>query len=252
MEIDHSGRVQYLNPASQREFSDLKTRGRRHPFLAGWAGVVAEIEASDWQRSVEREVQIGEAFYLQTFSPVPNTDRIRVYALDRTERHQMEERLTHLASFPELNAHIVMEIDRNGQVQYLNPVSQAKFPDLKARGRRHPFLDGWARLVTHLDATGWRQPIEREIRVGDDFYLQTFYPVPNSDMIQIHALDRTDRHQLEKRLAHLASFPELNPHIVIEIDRSGQIQYLNPASEAKLPDLKTRGHRLAAADGTQG
>ena len=45
---------------------------------------------------MERKARVGDAFYLQTFSPVPNTDLIRVYALDRTDRHHDRDRLDRL------------------------------------------------------------------------------------------------------------------------------------------------------------
>ncbi len=53
-------------------------------------------------------------------------------------------------------------------------------------------------------------------------------------------VDITDRVKTEKKLAYLASFPELNPNPIIEVDIEGEIRYMNPAILALFPDLPAR------------
>jgi len=43
-------------------------------------------------------------------------------------------------------------------------------------------------------------------------------------------IDITERKQAEERIAHFASFPELNPNPVLEVDLFGRIIYFNPAT----------------------
>lgn len=50
--------------------------------------------------------------------------------------------------------------------------------------------------------------------------------------------DITERKRTEEELVRLASFPELNPNPVIEIDPAGDLVYLNPAAEELFPDLR--------------
>ena len=45
----------------------------------------------------------------------------------------------------------------------------------------------------------------------------------------------------KKELTRLASFPELNPNPVVEVDSEGKVHYLNPAARQLLPDLQTFG-----------
>ena len=42
-------------------------------------------------------------------------------------------------------------------------------------------------------------------------------------------------------MAWLASFPELNPSPVVEVDLAGQVHYLNPAAQQLLPGLQAAG-----------
>jgi len=48
-----------------------------------------------------------------------------------------------------------------------------------------------------------------------------------------------------ERLVHLASFPELNPEPVMEVDVRGRVHYLNPAARKLLPGLAAPGGRQA-------
>jgi PAS domain S-box-containing protein len=53
--------------------------------------------------------------------------------------------------------------------------------------------------------------------------------------------DITERKKMEKLLTQLASFPELNPNPIVEVDLAGHIHYLNPAAEQLFPDLHREG-----------
>jgi PAS domain S-box-containing protein len=53
--------------------------------------------------------------------------------------------------------------------------------------------------------------------------------------------DITKRKKMEEELARLASFPQLNPNPVVEVDLAGHVHYSNPAAERLFPDLKKAG-----------
>jgi PAS domain S-box-containing protein len=53
--------------------------------------------------------------------------------------------------------------------------------------------------------------------------------------------DITERKQAEKKLAHVASFPELNSAPILEINDDGKITYGNPSSDRIFPDLAALG-----------
>jgi PAS domain S-box-containing protein len=56
--------------------------------------------------------------------------------------------------------------------------------------------------------------------------------------------DITERVRAAAALERLASFPQLNPTPIVEVDASGNVTYMNPAAERSLPDLRrgVRGH----------
>jgi PAS domain S-box-containing protein len=53
--------------------------------------------------------------------------------------------------------------------------------------------------------------------------------------------DITERKKADAEVARIASFPQFNPNPVMETDYSGDIQYINPASESEFPDVLNVG-----------
>lgn len=62
-----------------------------------------------------------------------------------------------------------------------------------------------------------------------------------SPAILLMIRDITERWEMEKKLAHLASFPENNSEPIVEIHESGTISYANPTAKRIFPDLLVKG-----------
>jgi len=122
-------------------------------------------------------------------------------ARERPERPPTRDELAHLASFPTLNPHPVLEIDADGQLTYCNPAAARLFPDLPARGRAHPLLAG-------LDLTGYAAgatPTQGcEVAVGDAVYHLALFAVPGHARLHLYALDITARARAEEALRRQA------------------------------------------------
>jgi PAS domain S-box-containing protein len=95
-EVDLEGRVQYLNPTAEQLFPDLQHSGLTHPWLADWESVAKAVGDGGTRVSV-REVMVGAQCYQQTVHYVEDTQRVRLYGLEITERKQAEEALRHTA-----------------------------------------------------------------------------------------------------------------------------------------------------------
>ena len=92
VETDFEGHVTYLNPAAKNHFHDLEENGAQHPLLDGLRSIVSQLEKADKKYFV-REVQIGDSIYEQRITSHPESDLIRIFANDLTERVKAEEAL---------------------------------------------------------------------------------------------------------------------------------------------------------------
>ncbi|HVP37359.1 MAG TPA: PAS domain S-box protein [Terriglobales bacterium] len=92
MEIDPSGRVLYMNPASSKLFPDLPAKKLKHPYLKGISQAITEIKSSK-RKWIQHEVAIKGIWYAQTIIAVDGGSRIRIYAVDITKRKKAEEAL---------------------------------------------------------------------------------------------------------------------------------------------------------------
>jgi PAS domain S-box-containing protein len=147
---------------------------------------------------------------------------------DITARKQAEERITWLASFPELNPSPVVEVDLAGHIHYLNPAAQRLLPDLQATGQRHPWLTNLELLRQKLQ-TDSTTMLTREIALSDAIYQQTLTYIPNSQRVRIYSLDITARRRAEEQLRLLSAALEATVNGVAVTDREGQILWVNPA-----------------------
>ena len=164
----------------------------------GWV-----ISASDFtqQKRAEEEmrrvnVELEERVRWRTAGLESTTRKLEEKA---AEHKEMEERIAHLASFPELNPNPVVEIDCTGQVVYQNRAAQGLFPDLSLQGPRHPFLAGVAALIA---APQSQKDISlvREQKVGTSWYHQSIHYSSVWNRIRIYAFDITEGKKAEEAI----------------------------------------------------
>ena len=74
-----------------------------------------------------------------------------------------------------------------------------------------------------------------------DVDVTALYFEQDGGRIAIFVRDITERKRAEQRLAYLASFPEVNPRPITEVNLQGLIEYANPAAMKLFPDLKEKG-----------
>jgi diguanylate cyclase (GGDEF)-like protein len=73
-------------------------------------------------------------------------------------------------------------------------------------------------------------------------FAKSLQTLDSSVSLETQFVSNTELGQVcDASLARLASFPELLPHPIIEINLEGQITYINPAALLKFPDLQTQG-----------
>ncbi len=92
VEVDLDGNVYYLNPATRSLFPELQERGKEHGWLSGLEPVFESFRKGKTSSSV-REVKVGESTYQQAMSYVAESQRVRIYGMDVTDRAKVEEAL---------------------------------------------------------------------------------------------------------------------------------------------------------------
>lgn len=89
IEIDLAGNITYLNPAALAQFPDIRETLLQHSALEG---VLARVK-QDRERFFIREVEINSRVYEQSVHYIAESDLIRSYLIDITERKHTEEAL---------------------------------------------------------------------------------------------------------------------------------------------------------------
>lgn len=86
IEIDLQGNITYINPAAILKFPTLKEKKQLHPILMGLTSNLDHRKAN----AFVREVQVEEEFFEQSIHYLPESDLIRMFIVDVTERKQAE------------------------------------------------------------------------------------------------------------------------------------------------------------------
>ncbi|MEM7773545.1 MAG: EAL domain-containing protein [Cyanobacteria bacterium P01_E01_bin.6] len=117
IELDLSGKITYLNPASIVEFPNLKQIGIHHPILAD---LIQSVQAAD-ESSFVREVNLGNSVYQQAIYYLPESQLIRLNMLDITHKKHAEAELLKrdnlLEAIAQATKTLLVELDYEKAVQ---------------------------------------------------------------------------------------------------------------------------------------
>ena len=89
IEISLTGEITYLNPAAESEFPTISLAKLDHPILEG---AIDTVKAHDKEHFV-RNIAIGEQIFEQSFHYISQSDLIRCYLVDITDRKRAESEL---------------------------------------------------------------------------------------------------------------------------------------------------------------
>ena len=99
----------------------------------------------------------------------------------------------------------------------------------------------WVSTYGRVALTGEPARFEDHVdSLGREYEVRAFSP--RHGQFAVLFTDVTERRRTEEKLAWLASFPELNPNPVVEVDlTAGTVSYANPAARIQFPELVDRG-----------
>ncbi|WP_099799036.1 histidine kinase dimerization/phospho-acceptor domain-containing protein [Parathermosynechococcus lividus] len=96
LEVDLEGTVTYLNPAAVMQFGDLQQRKLSHPLLIGLPELACYMQQTQEKVHV-REVEYQQRIYEQSIHYIYESELIRSYVMDVTDRKRAEEQLRNQA-----------------------------------------------------------------------------------------------------------------------------------------------------------
>ena len=107
--------------------------------------------------------------------------------------------LAHLASFPELFIHPIVEFSLEGEITYCNPTAIRRFPKIKTEKTNHPLLKGAIEAVTQNE----QEHAVREICIDEYIFEQSLSYIPQGELVRSYLVDITDRRRAENDLKAL-------------------------------------------------
>lgn len=164
---------------------------------------------------------------------------------DITEKKLADQKILHLASFPNLNPSCILELDFSGAVTFHNNSIDAALKKLKEEGNYSLFMPEDMDKILASAETHDEEPLYREVKVKDEIFGESVHVVQALRVVRIYANNITKRKEaeakleqhskeLEKAMEDLKKFQlavsGASDHIVIT-DIDGHILYANKAVE---------------------
>jgi PAS domain S-box-containing protein len=120
---------------------------------------------------------------------------------DITRRKADEERIIHLASFPEINPNPVLEIGFSGAVAFSNPAAERALKDLGMdKDDCNPFVPADMDAILSDWDKMYELSLSREVTLKDRIFGETIHLVPQFNVARIYARDITERKRAEEAL----------------------------------------------------
>ncbi len=151
---------------------------------------------------------------------------------DITERKRAEERIRHLASFPELNPYPIIEVNASGEVTFFNPATQEILGSLgmdKADCKALLSEDLYS-VLRDWDKKS-ESTLDREVTVGDRVFGEMIFLTPGFNAARIYVYDITERKRMEEALCRSRHELELRVQERTEELRKANAQLLEEARE---------------------
>lgn len=241
LEIDLSGAITYLNPAASAQFPDIRETKLEHPVLAG----IVSIVQNRTEKFFVREVEVAKKVFEQSVHYIAESDLIRSYVIDVTQRKLTEIALRSseaqnralLNAIPDLILRISSDgtyLDyipaKNSEVlasssQMLGKNEYEVMPHQVAQQRMH-YVE-LALSTNQPQIFEYKLPIQGEIRVEEARIV-----VSGKDEVLAIVRDITDRKQVEALLQQA--------HDELEIRVAQRTAQLSQANEQLKQEISDR------------
>jgi len=159
VEVDLGYCLHYINPAANHLFSNLEEVGSAHPLLENLQEAMIIFQDNDERESLTDEVKIGDVWYQRVLHFVEQSERIRIYVLDITERKRAEEAIKqqneYLGALHETALGLITRLDLNDLFEAL--VTRAG----QLLGTEHGYI-----YLVEPSSDGQQEELERKVGIG--------------------------------------------------------------------------------------
>lgn len=126
---------------------------------------------------------------------------------DITGMKRAEEKISHLASFPELAPVLILETDRSERTIYMNPALQRYLDSTGMNGPEEFFNDEIRSKMQAWD-TKTSVKLELEHHIRGRYFIERFFFTPEFKSVRLYASDVTERKQSQEELSEIKDYLE--------------------------------------------
>lgn len=168
--------------------------------LAMWESLRS---GQEWQGEILSRKKDGEKFWCHV-SIAPLKDQrgaishFVVVKKDISEQRRVAQELHRLASFPEDNTNMIIEINPQGRITYANPACQHRF-SAAGDDLDHPLLQGLASRLLHFDEKRW-EDFSDELDIDGGHFARLVKLIPANRLIRIYGFETTPMEDIERSL----------------------------------------------------
>ena len=202
-----------------------------------------EVNSKQTDRPLTRTLELefyrkdGSTFWSEnTFTLLRNSSGepagILAVSRDITERKQDEEKVRHLASFPQLTPACIVELDSAGRVVFCNPAAASRLKELGVSDDPRLYLPSDIDEILKALEQKRDMQFSREVRIKDATFSEIIYTAQEFGTVRIYAIDITERKLAEQKLRLQSEITEQmfeGVHLTRASD--GVIVYANPRFE---------------------
>ena len=149
--------------------------------------------------------------------------------VDISDRKRFENKLSELAAFPEANSNIVMSINKDQEVIYMNSATSIVLGDIGVSSDKlsdclPPNLDD----IIHNMLEDYTDVQDIRILVNGHTLSWSFHPVFGQDIIHCYGFDITNQVKQSEEINKLSMVAVQTSNIVIISNVNGVVEYVNP------------------------
>ncbi|UCC45008.1 MAG: PAS domain S-box protein, partial [Candidatus Zixiibacteriota bacterium] len=151
------------------------------------------------------------------------------YFMDITDRKVTESKLGELAAFPAYNPNIVMSINIDGDVLYMNAATAdaLRRMGLSPKNADHCLPPNIKHIIAQC-ARSDRGVVNHVSELNERTWTWSFHPVEGQNIIHCYATDITDHVKQEKEVRLLSAAVNQSSNMVCITDTGGTVEYVNP------------------------